>query len=37
MNKTGAEYVLVTGEEVEFIISNTILNPAEIPSDHMEQ
>ncbi len=34
MNNTGAEYVLVAGEEPELIISETILNPAELPSDH---
>jgi hypothetical protein len=33
LNETGAAYVLVAGEKPEFIISNTILDPAEIPSD----
>ena len=36
MNETGAAYVLVAGEEPELIISNAILNPAEMPSDHVE-
>ena len=36
MNKTGAEYVLVAGEEPVLIISKILLNPAEMPSDHEE-
>jgi len=34
MNKTGAEYVLVAGEEPELIISETILNSAKMLNDH---
>ena len=33
MNDNGAAYVLIMGEEPELIISNTILNLAEMPSD----
>lgn len=33
MNKSGAAYVLVTGEDSELIISRTILNPAEMQSE----
>jgi hypothetical protein len=36
MKKTGAGYVLVAGEKPELIISSTILNPAEMPSDYVE-
>jgi len=36
MNKTGAEYVLVAGEEPVLIISKILLNPAEMPNDHEE-
>jgi len=37
MNETGAAYVLVVGEEPELIISNTLLNPAEMPSNLVGQ
>ncbi len=33
MNETGAAYVLVMGEKPELIISSTIFNSAEMPSD----
>ncbi len=37
MGKVGAGYVLVGGDKPELIISSTILNPAEMLSDHVEQ
>jgi hypothetical protein len=36
MNKTGAEYVLVAGEEPVLIISRILLNPVEMSSDQEE-